>query len=190
MNLLRRRRFLQSTALAVPAVLTGGASAPTAPVPPHLEGQADLFRRDPRTASLAWFREAKFGLFLQYGLYSILGRGEWVMLREKIPVAEYEKLKDRFTARRFDADFITDLACEAGMRYVNITARHHDSFCLFETAQNEYHAKASPARRDLIAELAEVCQKKKLGLFLYYSYALDWRHPYFYSIARQRFATC
>ncbi len=181
MSLLRRRRFLQSTVLSVPAVMTAGAAPAAAPVPPHLEEYADLFRRDPRAASLAWFREAKFGLFLHYGLYSILGRGEWVMLREKIPVAEYEKLKDRFTARRFDADFITDLACEAGMRYVNITSRHHDSFCLFETAQNDYHAKAAPARRDLIAELAEACRKKKLGLFLYYSYALDWRHPYFYS---------
>jgi len=167
-------------ALVSPAIASFPSAAPST-VPPHLEHYADVFRGDPRAASLAWFRDARFGLFLHYGLYSLLGRGEWVMFREKIPVREYERLKERFTARRFDADFITDLACEAGMRYVNITSRHHDSFCLFETAQNDYHAKASPARRDLIAELAEACRKKKLGLFLYYSYALDWRHPYFYS---------
>jgi alpha-L-fucosidase len=140
-----------------------------------------LYQSEPRAASLAWFQQARFGLFLHYGLYSILGRGEWVMFHEKIPVAEYEKLKGQFTARRWDAEFITDLACEAGMRYVNLTSRHHDSFCLFETAQNDFHSMASPARRDLVGELAERCRKKKLGLFLYYSYALDWRHPYFFS---------
>ena len=66
------------------------------------------------------------------------------------------------------------------MRYVNITSRHHDSFCLFESKHSDYTSAASPAKRDLVGELAEQCQKKGLGLFLYYSYALDWRHPYFY----------
>lgn len=168
-------------AAAVAGTALHGRATNNLRIPPHLESYADLFRLDPRAASHKWFRDARFGLFLHYGLYSILGRGEWVMFREKIPVAEYERLKEKFTARRFDVDFITDLACEAEMRYVNITSRHHDSFCLFETAQNDYHAVASPARRDLIAELAEACRKKKLGLFLYYSYALDWRHPFFYS---------
>lgn len=177
-----RRQFLQATAAAGAAaawpVLSRAATA--APVPAHLKDHADLYARDPRAASLAWFQAARFGLFMHYGLYAIPGRGEWVMLKEKIPVAEYEKFKARFTASKFDADFITDLACAAQMRYVNLTARHHDSFCLFETAQNDYHAKASPAKRDLVGELAESCRKKGLGLFLYYSYALDWRHPYYY----------
>jgi len=91
------------------------------------------------------------------------------MHREAIHVAEYEKLMDQFTAEKFDADFITDLALEAEMRYVTITTRHHDSFCLFDSSVS-----------DLIGELAGACQEKGLGLFLYYSYALDWRHPYFY----------
>jgi alpha-L-fucosidase len=117
---------------------------------------------------------------MHYGLYSLLGRGEWVMFQEAIPVAEYEKLKAQFTADRFDADRITDLALEAEMRYVNITSRHHDSFCLFDSQVSDYTSAQSPARRDLIAELAEQCAQKGLGLFLYYSYALDWRHPYFY----------
>ena len=118
---------------------------------------------------------------MHYGLYSILGRHEWVMYREAIPVAEYEKLKEQFRPESFDSDFITDLALEAEMKYVNITSRHHDSFCLFESSASDYSSVQSPAGRDLIAELAEQCQKKDLGLFLYYSYALDWRHPYFYS---------
>lgn len=134
-----------------------------------------------RAQTLKWFRQAKFGLFMHYGVYSVLGRGEWVQLREAIPVKEYEKLKDQFTADRFDADKITDMALAAGMKYVNLTARHHDSFCLFKTAETDFNSLNSPARRDLIGELTKACQKKRLGIFYYYSYALDWRHPYFYS---------
>jgi len=151
-------------------------------IPPHLRGYEEIYRRDPREASRRWFKEAKFGLFMHYGLYSLLGRGEWVMFNEKIPVKEYEKLKERFTAERFDADEITDLAIEAGMRYITITTKHHDGFCLFGTDQTDFNSVRSPAKRDLIAELAEACQRKSLGLFLYYSYALDWRHPYFYPV--------
>lgn len=149
-------------------------------VPSYLKGYGDLYQKDPKAAALSWFKEARFGLFMHYGIYSILGRGEWVQYRENIPLKEYEKLKDQFKPDKFDADFITDMASGAGMKYVNITARHHDSFCLFDSAVSEYTSVKSPAGRDLIAELAEQCGKKGLGLFLYYSYALDWRHPYFY----------
>ncbi|MFQ6096956.1 MAG: alpha-L-fucosidase [Armatimonadota bacterium] len=147
--------------------------------PAYLAEEESLFRRDPRAAAIQWFKEAGFGLFMHYGIYSILGRGEWVQLREAIPLAEYRRLKDRFTAERFDADFITDLAMDAGMRYVNITSRHHDSFCLFRTGQTDYSSVESPAKRDLVQELADACRSKRLGLFLYYSYALDWAHPWF-----------
>ena len=148
--------------------------------PAYLKGYEALYAEDPRAASLAWLRDAKFGLFMHYGIYSILGRGEWVQQREAIPLGEYEQLQGRFTAERFDADFITDLALDAGMGYVNLTSRHHDSFCLFDSEVSDYNSARSPAGRDLIGELATQCQKKGLGLFLYYSYALDWRHPYFY----------
>jgi alpha-L-fucosidase len=151
-----------------------------AEIPPHLAHHAALHQQDPRQASLAWFREAKFGLFMHFGLYSLLGRHEWVMYREAIPVSEYEQLQGSFRAEHFDADAITDLALEAGMTYVNITARHHESFCLFESQVSTYSSVHSPAGRDLVGELAEQCHKKGLGLFVYYSYALDWRHPYFY----------
>jgi alpha-L-fucosidase len=136
---------------------------------------------DPRMAARDWFAEAKFGLFMHYGLYSLLGRHEWVMYREDIPVAEYKQLKERFTASKFDADFITDLALEAEMSYITITTRHHEGFCLFDTEATDYNSVDSPAGRDLIGELAEACQEKGLGFFLYYSYAADWYHPYFYS---------
>ena len=149
-------------------------------VPSYLKGYEGLYAKDPRQAALAWFADARYGLFMHYGLYSVLGRGEWVMFREAIPVAEYETLVRQFTAERFDADFITDLALESEMRYITVTSRHHDSFCLFDSQASEYNSVQSAAQRDLIAELADQCQRKGLGLFLYYSYALDWRHPYFY----------
>ena len=134
-----------------------------------------------RADSLEWFRKARFGLFMHYGVYSILGRGEWVMMNEAIPVAEYSKLKERFTADRFDADKICEMAQAAGMKYVNLTARHHDSFCLFKTDQTDFSSLHAPARRDLIGELSTAARKRGLGIFYYYSYALDWRHPYFFS---------
>jgi alpha-L-fucosidase len=152
----------------------------TVSVPSYLKGYEGLYAQDPRQAARAWFAEARFGLFMHYGLYSLLGRGEWAMYHEAIPLAEYEALIERFTAARFDADMITDLALEAGMRYVNLTSRHHDSFCLFDSQHTAYNSARSPAGRDLVAELAEQCRDKGLGLFLYYSYALDWRHPTFY----------
>jgi alpha-L-fucosidase len=171
---MQRRTFLQTLAFS--------PLAPAAATPPsYLKGYEKLYATNPRGAAIEWFKNARFGLFMHYGLYSLLGRGEWVMLRETIPVAEYARLKDKFTAEKFDADKITELALAAGMKYVNITSKHHDGFCLFRTKETDFNSLNSPARRDLIAELAQACGKKGLGLFLYYSYAADWRHPYFYA---------
>src|SRR5574340_1256378 len=149
------------------------------PKPPrYLESQAALYARDQRKAAIEWFREAKFGLFMHYGLYSLLGRHEWVQLRELIPVAEYAKLKDRFRAEKFDANFITNMAVDAGMKYVNITTRHHDSFCLFRSKYTDFTSVNSPAKRDLVTELAKACDRRGLGLCLYYSHGRDWKHPH------------
>ncbi len=147
-------------------------------VPSYLADYADLYQENPRQAALQWFREAKYGFFLHYGLYSLLGRHEWLQFRESIPVAEYARLMEQFTAEKFDADYIADLAVDAGMRYVNLTTRHHDSFCLFETEETDFHSVNSAAGRDLVAELAVACAKRKLGLCLYYSHARDWKHPH------------
>jgi len=92
--------------------------------PSYLSGQDADWAQNPRAAQLAWFKRARYGLFLHYGVYSQLGRGEWVQFRENIPVAVYERLIDGFTAERFDANAICDLALAAGMHYVNLTTRH------------------------------------------------------------------
>ncbi len=148
------------------------------PIPAYLKEYETKYAQAPRGAAIEWFKEARFGLFMHYGLYSLLGRGEWVQHAEKIPVTEYAKLKDDFTAEKFDADFITDLALAAGMKYVNITTKHHDGFCLFETKTTDFSSVNSPAKRDLVAELAQACDAKGLGLFLYYSHGREWKHPH------------
>jgi alpha-L-fucosidase len=177
---MNRRSFLTTLggATAGLALARSAHGAPAAAVPSYLRSHASLYAKDPRAAALAWFREARFGMFIHYGLYSLEGRHEWLQLREKIPVADYAKLKERFTAAKFDADAITDLALAAQMRYINLTTRHHDSFCLFRTKQTEFQSLNSPAKRDLVGELAAACAKKGLGLCLYYSHGRDWRHPH------------
>jgi alpha-L-fucosidase len=178
---VNRRAFLRDltgSALAL-SVPPPGVPAEASEVPSYLRGYESLYRKDPHSAAREWFKNAKFGLMMHYGLYSQLGRGEWVMLHEKIPVAKYEKLKETFHPDRFDADKITDLALAAQMKYVTFTSKHHEGFCLFRTKQTTYNSFDSPARRDLVEELAAACQKKGLGLFLYYSYAADWHYPYF-----------
>jgi len=158
--------------------------AAQAEIPKYLADYKELYLQDPRAANLEWFKNAHFGLFIHFGLYSILEDGEWIQLRHDppIPVADYDTLKYDFNPENFDADFITDLALEAGMKYINITSRHHDSFSLFKTEQSDFNSVNAPlCQRDLIGELAKACSQKGLGLFLYYSYGADWRHPYFYS---------
>ncbi|MDF7825505.1 alpha-L-fucosidase [Pontiellaceae bacterium B12227] len=174
---LNRRSFTLAGAAAL-ATAPGLAGAAGGRVPSYLWKYSAEYKKDPRAAALKYFEAAKFGLFIHYGLYSLLGRGEWVQLQSKIHVAEYAKLADDFTAEKFDADFITDMALEAGMNYVNITTRHHDSFCLFDSKYTDFKSTNSPAKRDLVAELAEECRKKKMGFYLYYSHGRDWRHPH------------
>lgn len=149
-------------------------------IPAYLAERAESFKMDPRGTNLEWFQDAEYGMFIHYGLYSLLEKGEWVQLRDTIPVSEYAKLKERFTASAFDADQITDVALQAGMKYITITSKHHDGFCLFETKSSDFNVLNSPCGRDLIKELYEACEDKGLGLFLYYSYGADWQHPYFY----------
>lgn len=175
---MKRRNFIELSLLAgAGTMLFPSCVANSQHIPSYLKGYERLYQTNPREAAIEWFKEAKYGMFIHYGLYSLLGRHEWVMYKEKIHVADYAKLKDQFTADKFDADFITDLALEAGMKYINITTRHHDSFCLWDTNFSDFKSTNSPAKRDLIAELSEQCNKKGLALFLYYSHGRDWRHP-------------
>lgn len=162
-------------------------------VPKYLADYSIIWESDPKKANLTWWGKANFGLFIHYGLYSQLEDGEWVQFHRAIPVAEYEKLQNSFDPSGFDADFITDLALEAEMRYVNLVTCHHDSFALWDSKTESFNSMKTPARRDLVGELSEQCAKKGLGFFTYYTYHQNWRHPYFlsrdyYSMARPDYA--
>ncbi|BDF45791.1 hypothetical protein CE91St56_29140 [Lachnospiraceae bacterium] len=147
--------------------------------PKYLLPYEELWKKDPHAANLEWFRNARYGLFMHYGLYSMLHKKEWVLYREQIPLKEYEALKEAFTAHNFDADKITDLAIAAGMKYITITACHHEGFCLWDSKIEPFNSMNSPAKRDLIRELSEACERKGLGFFVYYTFMLNWRYPYF-----------
>jgi alpha-L-fucosidase len=147
-------------------------------------GQAKRVNR----ANLAWWREARFGMFVHWGLYAlpagrwkgedIPGIGEWIMHRAKIPVREYERLASRFVPLRFDADAWVSLAKEAGTRYLVITAKHHDGFAMFRSPSHSYNiADATPWKRDPMAELASSCHKHGIRLCFYYSQDQDWHDP-------------
>lgn len=136
--------------------------------------------QDPNAAArIAWWRDAKFGLFLHWGLYSIPGRGEWVQWEEQIPVDEYAKLATQFHPDKFNPDEWAQIAKDAGMKYTVLTARHHDGFALFNDPGNPYTAPSSAAHRDLVADYVAAIRKAGLHVGLYYS-PLDWRFPGFF----------
>ncbi len=132
----------------------------------------------PKEGRLEWFREAKFGMFIHWGVYSVLGRGEWVMYHEKIPIPEYEKLYVQFNPTQYDPDAWVSLAKEAGMRYICITTKHHDGFCMFDSDLTDYDAMSTPAKRDFIGDLVGACRRKNMPILFYYS-LLDWHHPHY-----------
>ncbi len=142
-------------------------------------------RDDPR---LDWWRDAKFGMFIHWGLYAIPagiwkgqeipGIGEWIMYRARIPVAEYEQLAKQFNPVKFNAAEWVSLAKQAGQKYMVITSKHHDGFCLFHSKVTDYNVvDATPFGRDILKELADECQKQGMRLGFYYSQTQDWHHP-------------
>lgn len=147
--------------------------------------ETQLSEQDQR---MAWWREARFGLFIHWGLYAqpagewkgeqIPGISEWIMARAKIPVAEYEDLATTFNPVKYDAETWVKLAKEAGMKYIVITSKHHDGFAMFHSAASKYNiVDATPFDRDPLKELAEACEKHDIRLGFYYSQAQDWHEP-------------
>ncbi|MCC7264983.1 MAG: alpha-L-fucosidase, partial [Candidatus Latescibacteria bacterium] len=129
-----------------------------------------------RAERMHWWHEARFGMFVHWGLYAQLGRHEWVMNRERIPVAEYEKLADTWKPIERPARAWARLAKEAGMKYMVMTTKHHEGFCLWDTAQTDYNAARRGPKRDLVAEYVEACREFGLKVGFYYS-LMDWHHP-------------
>lgn len=130
------------------------------------------------TDRTAWFTQARFGLFVHWGLYSLAARHEWVKQREHLTDADYQRYFDNFHADRFEPRTWARDAKRAGMRYAVLTTKHHDGFCLWDTALTEYKATNTLAGRDLVAEFVEAFRAEGLRVGLYHS-LLDWHHPDF-----------
>ncbi len=130
-----------------------------------------------RPERICWWNEARFGMFVHWGLYSQPARHEWVMNRERIPVAEYEKLAETWQVMPENpATAWADLAKRAGMNYMVLTTKHHEGFCLWDTAQTDYNAVKRTPGRDLVREYADACHGAGLKMGFYHS-LMDWHHP-------------
>ncbi|MFP4016997.1 MAG: alpha-L-fucosidase [Halanaerobiales bacterium] len=123
-----------------------------------------------------WWQEARFGMFIHWGLYAIPARGEWVRSQEKISVEEYQQYFEEFNPERYDPREWAKAARKGGMKYVVMTAKHHDGFCLFNSELTDYKATNTPAGRDLIKEYVEAFREEGLKVGFYYS-LVDWHHP-------------
>ena len=141
-----------------------------------------------RDARMQWWREARFGMFIHWGLYSVPagtyqgkrigGIGEWIMNNGEIPVAEYAGYAKQFNPVKFNADEWVSIAKNAGMKYIVITSKHHDGFAMFHSKTSPYNiVDATPFGRDPLKELAAACKKQGIKLGFYYSQAQDWHHP-------------
>ena len=129
-----------------------------------------------REKRMKWWRKDRFGMFVHWGLYSVLGRHEWAMNREQIPVAEYDKLADEFEPKAYPAREWARLARKAGMKYMVMTTKHHEGFCLWDTKQTGFNSVQRGPGRDLVAEYVQACREQGLKVGFYYS-LMDWRHP-------------
>ncbi len=135
---------------------------------------------------MAWFREAKFGMFIHWGLYALPagtwngkpvgGIGEWIMNSAKIPVAEYKPLQQQFNPVKYDAKEWVRIAKDAGMKYIVITSKHHDGFGLWPSKLSEWNIANTPYKKDLLKQLAQACKEAGIKLCFYHS-IMDWTHP-------------
>lgn len=168
---MNRRTFLLNLsggAAALSHVSCRSDSGPDVPAATPQELQA---------VTQAWFRDARFGMFIHWGVYSLLGKGEWVMNNDRMTVEEYEKLPPQFNPVGFDPDQWVRIAQQAGMRYITITSKHHDGFAMWHSKVSGYNVvDATPYGKDVLKMLSEACAREGLGLFFYHSH-LDWRHP-------------
>jgi len=175
----RSSRFVLVAMLA--ALVLSASTLPAAETQPAESKAA-------RDARMKWWREARFGMFIHWGLYSVPagtyqgkrigGIGEWIMNDGEIPVAEYAAYAKQFNPVKFNADAWVSLAKNAGMKYIVITSKHHDGFAMFHSKASPYNiVDAAPFKRDPLKELAAACKKQDIKLGFYYSQAQDWHHP-------------
>lgn len=169
---MTRRDLIRTGAGAFAAgAMLQAADAPYQPSPANLKARQ-------------WFQDSRFGMFIHWGVYSVLGKGEWVMNNDKMSITEYEKLPPQFNPVKFDAAEWVSVAKAAGQRYITITSKHHDGFAMFGTKQSKYNiVDGTPYGKDVMKPLAEECRKQGVKLCFYHSH-LDWHHPDYYPLGR------
>jgi len=131
--------------------------------------------RRTREETLEWFQQARFGMFIHWGVYALLGKGEWIRNVGQIPQEEYDRLPPRFRAAKFDPGAWADLAKRAGMKYMVVTTKHHDGFCMFDAHNTDWKVTNTPFGRDAIAEITTAFERKGIPVGYYYS-IMDWWH--------------
>lgn len=128
-------------------------------------------------AAMKRFSEARLGMFIHWGMWE--GGSEWAMFYGNVPFSKYRKRADTFKGEKFDAKAVVALARASGMNYITFVAKHHDSFCLWDSAYSDFTSMKTAMRRDIVRELSDACKEAKMPLFIYYSLGLDWVHPDF-----------
>ena len=194
---LSRRDFSMGCAMAVSGLAMGDAITALAQVQgEHIDAEKkhpvpsiqDTETPAQKNERLRWFREARFGMFIHWGLYAIPagrwdgkeipGIGEWIMNRASIPVADYKALAPKFNPTEFSAEKIVGLAKDAGMKYIVITSKHHDGFAMFDSKADPFNiVQATPFKRDPLKELAAECSKQSIKFGFYHSQDQDWTAP-------------
>jgi alpha-L-fucosidase len=138
----------------------------------------DIPQPAPTDGDTTWFTEARFGLFIHWGLYALAARHEWVKSNERISDADYRKYFDHFDPDLYDPDRWAQAAADAGMKYFVVTTKHHEGFCLWDTKLTDYKSTNTPAKRDLLRPMVEAFRSKDLRVGFYHS-LLDWHHPHY-----------
>jgi alpha-L-fucosidase len=176
-NRISRRDWLVGTGTSLAALAANPrvAMASLAPSQETQPQESDAVKAD-RARRMQWWHEARFGMFIHFGLYSVLGRHEWAMEDEGIPIPEYEKLAKQFNPVPNSARAWAKLAKQAGQKYMVMTSKHHEGFCNFDTKLTNYCAPKQAAGRDLLREYVEAARAEGLRFGFYYS-LMDWHHP-------------
>ena len=171
---------MRTTVRAMAAGILAAALAFAAAPVPLAHSQGAYVASQSNLDARIWFQDAKFGMFIHWGVYSVLADGEWVEQLRPITKHDYEKLPAFFNPQKFDAAAVVSLAKAAGMKYITVTTKHHDGFAMWDTKQNDWSiVKRTPYGKDVIKQLADECHKQGLKIFFYYS-QLDWHSNDYY----------
>ncbi|NCI46577.1 alpha-L-fucosidase [Sediminibacterium soli] len=189
---MRKENFIACILLSLFTCIGPAGAQQKQEIPYFLKHYKSLYVKDRRAATLKWFENARFGLFVHWGPSAAYKAGDWVLYDRKMPLQQYMDEAMKFTGAKWNADSICDLAVNARMKYVTYVVKHHDGFAQFASKAGPFNSMNATAHRDFLKEMATSCKRHGLGLFVYYSIGIDWTHPFYltekyYSAARPNY---